>query len=83
MGKWACVGAEGVEGNVKVTVDGNVVDDKNYEYKEGSLILTLNKDFLSSLTNGDHKLNVEFEDGQANVNFRINVPYVAPKTGIE
>ena len=67
----------------KVSVDGKVVDDKNYKYKEGSLILTLNKDFLSSLTNGDHKLNVEFEDGQANVNFRINVPYVAPKTGIE
>ncbi|MDO4481060.1 MAG: leucine-rich repeat domain-containing protein, partial [Erysipelotrichaceae bacterium] len=52
-----------------VKLDGNVLDSKNYTVKEGSTIVTLNKDFVSTLKAGKHILTIVSETGEASVEF--------------
>ena len=55
-----------------VKLDGNVLDSKNYTVKEGSTIVTLNKDFVSTLKAGKHILTIVSETGEASVEFTVN-----------
>ncbi|MGM9891015.1 MAG: hypothetical protein ACI317_09400, partial [Floccifex porci] len=55
-----------------VKLDGNVLDSKNYTVKEGSTIVTLNKDFVSTLKAGKHILTIVSETGEASVEFIVN-----------
>ncbi len=49
--------------NGKVYIDGKLVDASKYTSRSGSTIITFNNDYLSTLTNGTHILNVAFNDG--------------------
>ena len=55
----------------KVAVDGNVLDAKNYDVKEGCLKLGLKAAYLNTLSVGDHTLKVMFKDGEVSTRFRV------------
>ena len=55
-----------------VKVDGKTIDTKNYTAKSGSTIVTLSKDYLATLSVGNHKLTVLFNDGECSTNFTVN-----------
>lgn len=51
------------ENGGKVYVDGSLVDSKNYTSKSGSTIITFTKDYMNSLSAGNHTLKVVFNNG--------------------
>ena len=55
-----------------VKLDGKVLDYNNYTVKEGSTIVTLNKDFVSTLKAGKHTIGIVSETGEASVEFNVN-----------
>ena len=55
-----------------VKLDGKVLDYNIYTVKEGSTIVTLNKDFVSTLKAGKHILSIVSETGEASVEFNVN-----------
>ena len=58
--------------NGKVYVDGILVDSKNYTSESGSTIITFKKEFVDSLSAGEHTLKVLFTDGgEANTKFTV------------
>lgn len=69
----------------KVYVDNELVDPKNYTAKSGSTIITLKKEFVDTLSVGEHTLKVLFNDGgEAITTFnvaRVTVPTDNPQTG--
>ena len=55
-----------------VKVDGKTIDPKNYTAKSGSTIVTLSKDYLATLSVGNHTLTVVFNDGDTGItNFTV------------
>ena len=52
-----------------VKLDGKVLDYNNYTVKEGSTIVTLNKDFVSTLKAGKHTIGTVSETGEATTEF--------------
>ena len=69
----------------KVYVDNELVDPKNYTAESGSTIITLKKEFVDTLSVGEHTLKVLFNDGgEAITTFnvaRVTVPTDNPQTG--
>ena len=70
-----------------VKVDGNIVDRNNYTAKSGSTIVTLSKDYLATLSVGNHSLTVVFNDGECSTNFTVkavgdNNPGTNPGTAV-
>ena len=69
----------------KVYVDNELVDPKNYTAESGSTIITLKKEFVDTLSVGEHTLKVLFNDGgEAITTFnvaRVIVPTDNPNTG--
>ena len=69
----------------KVYVDNELVDPKNYKAESGSTIITLKKEFVDTLSVGEHTLKVLFNDGgEAITTFnvaRVTVPTDNPQTG--
>ena len=58
--------------NNKVYVDNVLVDSSNYTSKSGSTIITLKKEFVDTLSVGEHTLKVVFNDGgEAETTFTI------------
>ena len=76
-----------------VKVDGNKLNEKQFEAHSGSLIIVLKKDYLDSLTIGEHLLSVDFLDGDrlftVTTKFYIRMKpadtdsHVIPTTGIQ
>ena len=62
----------------KVFVDDNEVDKNNYESKAGSTIIEFSKEYMSSLSEGDHTLKIAFNNGgSATTQFsiaKVNTP---------
>ncbi len=56
---------------IRVEVDGKVIDASNYTLKEGSTIVTLNKDYVSTLSVGEHTLGIVSTNGTAVTKFTI------------
>lgn len=57
---------------VRVELDGKeLVRDKEYTVKEGSIIVTLTPEFLATLPAGDHTLSIVSVSGTANADFSI------------
>ena len=54
-----------------VKLDGKVLDCNNYTVKEGSTIVTLNKDFVSTLKAGKHTIGIVSETGEATTEFEV------------
>ena len=69
----------------KVYVDNELVDPKNYTAESGSTIITLKKEFVDTLSVGEHTLKVVFNDGgEAITTFnvaKVIVPTDNPNTG--
>ena len=55
----------------KVYIDEKVVDSSNYTSKEGSTIITFNKDYTKELAVGEHTLKVAVADGEGSTTFTI------------
>ena len=65
------------ENSGKVYIDGKLIDAKNYKAESGSTVITLNKDYVDSLSAGEHIIKVEFNDGGAAItNFEVKVKQV-------
>ena len=56
---------------VSVTIDGQVVDEKNYVKEEGSTIIKLKADYLSTLSAGNHTISINSTSGSATTAFTI------------
>ena len=69
----------------KVYVDNELVDPKNYTAESGSTIITLKKEFVDTLSVGEHTLKVVFNDGgEAITTFnvaKVTAPTDNPQTG--
>ena len=55
----------------KVYIDNELVDANNYTSKEGSTIITFNKEYINNLSVGGHTLKVMFNDGEATTKFSV------------
>ena len=56
---------------ISVTIDGQVVDEKNYVKEEGSTIIKLKADYLSTLSAGNHTISINSTSGSATTPFTI------------
>ena len=69
----------------KVYVDNELVDLKNYTAESGSTIITLKKEFVDTLSVGEHTLKVLFNNGGEAITIfnvaKVTVPTDNPNTG--
>ena len=56
---------------ISVTIDGQVVDEKNYVKEEGSTIIKLKADYLATLSAGNHTISINSTSGSATTSFTI------------
>ena len=64
---------------LSVSVDGKVLDKNQYTLREGSILVTLKADYLSTLSVGQHTLGVTSASGTAETVFTITAaPAVVP-----
>lgn len=56
---------------ISVELDGKTLDEANYTKADGSIIVTLNADFVSTLSVGEHTLGVVSESGTATAKFTV------------
>lgn len=54
-----------------VKVDGKVIESNKYDLREGSTIVTLKRDYLASLPNGKHTLEIVSATGTASTSFTV------------
>lgn len=47
----------------KLYIDGTLIDAQNYKAESGSTVITLNKEYVDTLSIGEHTIKVEFSDG--------------------
>ena len=55
-----------------LTLNGELVDESNYDVTEGSTIVTLHQDFLDTLIPGTYTLMFHYTDGQAEADFVVH-----------
>ena len=55
----------------KVFIDNELVNANNYTSKEGSTIITFNKEYINNFSVGEHTLKVVFNDGEATTKFSV------------
>ena len=61
----------------KLYIDGTLIDAKNYKAESGSTIITLNKEYVDTLSVGEHTIKVEFSDsGFATTKFEVKAKQV-------
>lgn len=61
----------------KLYIDGILVDVKNYKAESGSTVITLNKEYVDTLSIGEHTIKVEFGDGgSATTKFEVKAKQV-------
>lgn len=61
----------------KLYIDGILVDAKNYKAVSGSTVITLNKEYVDTLSVGEHTIKVEFSDGgSATTKFEVKAKQV-------
>ena len=56
---------------LRVELDGTTLDEKNYTKKEGGTIITLNRDFVATLSVGEHTLAIVSKSGTATAKFTV------------
>ena len=69
---------------IRVELDGKTLDEKNYSKEEGSIIVTLNAEFVSTLFVGEHTIGIVSESGTATAKFTVKAnggSAESPKTG--
>ena len=65
---------------VRVELDGTALEEKNYTKREGSTIITLNRDFVATLSAGEHTLAIVSQHGTATAKFTVNAKPVETAT---
>ena len=65
---------------VRVELDGTALEEKNYTKREGSTIITLNRDFVATLSVGEHTLAIVSQHGTATAKFTVNTKPVETAT---
>ena len=56
---------------IEVRIDGKTLDSKNYTAKEGSTIITLKAEYVSSLSAGTHTIGIVSDGGVAETTFIV------------
>ena len=56
---------------IRVELDGTTLEEKNYTKREGSTIITLNRDFVATLSVGEHTLAIVSKSGTATAKFTV------------
>ena len=56
---------------VRVELDGTTLEEKDYTKREGSTIITLNRDFVAALSAGEHTLAIVSQHGTATAKFTV------------
>ena len=56
---------------LRVELDGTALEEKNYTKREGSTIITLNRDFVATLSVGEHTLAIVSKSGTATAKFTV------------
>ena len=64
----------------EVFMDDMLVDRNNYEVSGENVIITFKKEFLDSLSDGEHNIRVTVIDGKVEASFTITNTIVNPKT---
>ena len=57
---------------IRVEIDGVTLYEANYTVKEGSTVVTLNADYVVTLSVGEHTLGIVSESGTAAAKFTVN-----------
>ena len=61
----------------KVYIDDALLDAKNYQAESGSTVIILNKEYVDTLSDGEHTIKVEFSDsGSATTKFEAKAKQV-------
>ena len=72
---------------IRAQLDGEILDAKYYTAEEGSTIITLNADYVATLSAGEHTIGIVSESGTATTTFTVNAKTAvdndtkAPQTG--
>ena len=72
---------------IRVELDGKTLDTKNYTVKEGSTVVTLKADYVTTLSAGKHAIGIVSESDTATTTFTVNAKAVvdndtkSPQTG--
>lgn len=64
-------------------VDNKVIDKKFYTVKSGSTVVTLSKDYTSTLSAENHTLSIVSEEGSATALFKVNKKVIASESNNE
>ena len=56
---------------LRVELDGTTLEEKNYTKREGSTIITLNRDFVATLSVDEHTLAIVSQHGTATAKFTV------------
>ena len=56
---------------IRVELDGEILDEKNYTVKEGSTIVTLKADYVATLSVGKHTIGIVSTNGTATTTFTV------------
>ena len=65
---------------IRFELDGETVDPMNYVVKEGSTIVTLNADYVATLSPGKHTIGIVSQSGTATATFTVNAVAHTDKT---
>ena len=57
---------------IRVELDGKTLDEKNYTASEGSTVVTLDADYVSTLPTEEHTIGIVSESGTASTTFTVN-----------
>lgn len=56
---------------IRVELDGSELSEENYEKAEGSIIITLDADYVATLPAGEHTIGIVSESGTAETTFTV------------
>ncbi len=56
---------------IRVEIDGNILDDKDFTAENGSTVITVNADYLNKLGNGEHTVCIVSKSGTATAQFTV------------
>ena len=57
---------------ISIEIDGKTIDESNYTVKSGSTVVTLNADYVATLSAGEHTLGIVSQSGTATAKFTVN-----------
>ena len=57
---------------IGVEVDGEEINEDNYNKREGSIIIELKSEYLETLSAGNHKITIKSTEGNASTDFTIS-----------